>query len=518
MKLREDRESRASALVSPAILPVKTPPIPFSRLQPRVLTTKRHALEINRIEPPIPVPATSPSPGTTAVKATRPDPSADRETPSRPRRPARLPNPAILLLLLVLAAVAVAAGSLIAWRRAAERAAVAAWCLQFQTALDEQRLEAAQALLAPPALPPALPPGEADYQAARLARARNRPQDAILAMGRALDVGFPRDRLETLRAVLRAEAGEFRIVEPLLRAALDRTPPDELLPHAAEALARGLVAEFRFREALPVIERWIEARPRDPRPLWLRADVEARLDNNADKRVRDYREALRLDPDFQRARLDLAEQLRIVGRDEEALVEYRTYLRALPDDPLAKSGAGRAALNLGRFDEARTLLDQALALDPRDVDALVARATLDLRQNRPEQAARTLADAVAADPHNQPARYQYAIALRRLGRRAEADEQLAASARLKDELRDWNRIRLKLLAAPRDNDARVEAARWLLAHGREDEGLDWAELALKDDPNHQDAHRLLAEHYRAKGDPGRANHHRFQLREPDPEP
>ncbi len=65
---------------------------------------------------------------------------------------------------------------------------------------------------------------------------------------------------------------------------------------------------------------------------------------------------------------------------------------------------------------------------------------------------------------------------------------------------------------PLDAKLRSETASWLMEHGHEDEAVDWANLVLQGDPTHPAMNRLLADHFRKKGQPGLAKFYEAQMR------
>jgi hypothetical protein len=70
------------------------------------------------------------------------------------------------------------------------------------------------------------------------------------------------------------------------------------------------------------------------------------------------------------------------------------------------------------------------------------------------------------------------------------------------------KIRDVLLSEPNNCDLRFQIACWMMAHGRKEEGVDWARTALTIDPEHAATNALLAEHYRKQpGDMGLANYY-----------
>ena len=151
---------------------------------------------------------------------------------------------------------------------------------------------------------------------------------------------------------------------------------------------------------------------------------------------------------------------------------------------------------------------------PRDSEVLAARATLELHRGQSEKALALFGKAVDADPFDHWNHYQRMLILSRLGRKAEAEEERQTVERLKREQNRFEELSRLLLRNPLDSNLRSEAASWLMAHGHDDEAVDWANLVLKSDPTHAAMNRLLADHYRKKGEAGLANFYEVQTPRP----
>ena len=96
-----------------------------------------------------------------------------------------------------------------------------------------------------------------------------------------------------------------------------------------------------------------------------------------------------------------------------------------------------------------------------------------------------------------------------LGDSAGARSDRAASDRLKKDQAELLDLRDQLLNRPDDHDARSKVAAWMLTHGREQDGLDWAMAVLAKDPDHAPTCRLLADYYVRRPDgAGLANFYR----------
>lgn len=344
---------------------------------------------------------------------------------------------------------------------------------------------------------------EAHFLGARIAWAGNDPATARRELQRAWALGYPRESLVGLRGLLLARADQAAEAEPWLREAFEKSRPAD--PEVAEALARIYLRAFRLTEAGSVLDRWSREAPEDARPHLLMTEVDLRLDASYDDVIAHYRAALRRNPDLDKARLGLADQLRMSRRHAEAAAEYTAYLARRPEDELGYLGAGQNALDWGEETEAIRLLDRALMLAPRDSVVLAARGTVELRRRRFTKALDYFDRAVDASPFDSAHRYQRMLILSRLGRTAESDAERRALERIRADDKEFRRISLALRDSPTDSNLRSEAARWLMSHGHEEEAVDWANLVLRAEPTHPGMNRLLADYYRKKGQGGLAN-------------
>jgi tetratricopeptide (TPR) repeat protein len=349
---------------------------------------------------------------------------------------------------------------------------------------------------------------EVHYARARMAFARQQPEETIEALDRADVLGFDRDRLAILRAALHARMGLGTDAEPILRAALQDTARPQ--PEVAEGLTRLCLDRFQLSRALVYIDRWRRDAPCDARTYLFENEVVQRSDADPSVMIQNYRAALERDPGLDAARLGLAQQLQRAKRLDEAAPAYEDYLKSHPDSVEGLIGAGRNDLDLMQLDRAAARLDRAAELAPRDVEALLWRSVVDLRRNRPEDAEARLARAAGIDPHDSEVRYQWSVALQRMGQTEDARAQTREHVRLRNEHARMEDIRRALMNTPNDLNLSYLAAKWMLDHDRREEGLRWAEKVLAVDPHHRPTHQLLAEYHRRQGDSGSARYHEFR--------
>ena len=98
-----------------------------------------------------------------------------------------------------------------------------------------------------------------------------------------------------------------------------------------------------------------------------------------------------------------------------------------------------------------------------------------------------------------------------LGDAAGARADRLAFDRLKQDQKELLQMRERLMNFPDDNETRSKAAAWMFAHGREQDGLEWAMAILANNPDHGPTCRILADYYAKRPDgAGLANFYRLK--------
>jgi tetratricopeptide (TPR) repeat protein len=352
---------------------------------------------------------------------------------------------------------------------------------------------------------------EPHVRAAHRALTQGRLDEAAAELAEARQQDEPSTEVERLWGLLYGRAGRADDALPLLQRAWDGPGsegrgPD---PEVAEALARIAMQRFDFANAIQVLDRWAGQAPNDPKPLVMRSEIDRRIGVERIVTIGHLREALRRDPTCDEARLSLAEILYIDGQYAESSEHYAAYAARHPDNAAGHVGVGIAARVQGEVAKAVAALDLALVLAPDDTLALRERAAIDLHAGHADDALRRLDRAIKADPFDPELRYQRSLALGQLGRRDEAVAERRASEQLRREHAKMAEIANQLINQPADNTLRCLAARWMIDHGRVEEAVQWAQLVLRNQPDHPEANRLLADYHQRRGELGLANFHRL---------
>jgi tetratricopeptide (TPR) repeat protein len=147
--------------------------------------------------------------------------------------------------------------------------------------------------------------------------------------------------------------------------------------------------------------------------------------------IGEYEQALRFNPDYVDARLDLASVLLGLGRPREAAVQCREALRLMPNHIGARVNLGNALLQMGKLPEAITEYEQAVRIEPDFVEAHNGLGSALFRLGRFTEATQHWDQAVRIKPDYVDAHLNLGIALLRLGRVTEATEHCEQVVRLR---------------------------------------------------------------------------------------
>lgn len=180
---------------------------------------------------------------------------------------------------------------------------------------------------------------------------------------------------------------------------------------AENNLAKILVDERRFAEALPYLNASLKAWPDAPIGL-LNRGVALRWLGRDDESIADLKRALELEPDFALARSELAK---------------------------SENDAGAAALSAGDLKRAGQLLTAAIRLDPNLAIAWANIGRILISAHRPVPALQALEEALRLQPDFPEAQNDLGAAFVLLGRPADAIPHYEAALRLRPDFPDAER-------------------------------------------------------------------------------
>jgi len=207
------------------------------------------------------------------------------------------------------------------------------------------------------------------------------------------------------------------------------------------------------------------------------ADYYLQHGRNEEARQHDA-EALRINPMYMEARLNLALALSLLGRPGDAEVEYRRALEQQPEGKqmaLAHSGLGAALAAQHRTTEALPELELAVRLRPESAEGHYNLGTALAELGRNPEAASELTIAVRLEPGDAEAHYRLAVALAAQDKRNEAADEFAVVAQLR----------------PADAVTQYNLAIALARAGRLDEAIAHFSEALRLKPDFEAARQAL---------------------------
>jgi len=373
--------------------------------------------------------------------------------------------------------------------------------------------------------------GEMEMLAARMHRRQGRPNEMEQSLRRAVRSGVDPKLASLERALVAAQAGNLDSVESQLFDALRNGVGDAA--EISDAYANGLAILSRFDQALQVLAAWRTDYPQDPRPPYRMGRI---YEHQAiwDKAEDHYREAIKVAPRYYSARYRLGRVLMYDRQFEAAKREFSTCLSM--ENPLAAQIQIASCLKaLASTDQAARLLREVLQHDDSEILASYAAleetpehheaarilGDLEFELGNNAEAVRWLEQALVFNDRDSSTRYSLAVTLREMGRNEEAEKHFARFHVVREALSRANVLRSRIQADSDDIASRYELGELLLTHESTRMGVFWLRSVLEIQPNHQGAHRSLADHYSdlARNDSGYqslAAFHRQQLRPDEP--
>jgi Flp pilus assembly protein TadD len=240
-------------------------------------------------------------------------------------------------------------------------------------------------------------------------------------------------------------------------------------------LALGQLNQGRYKQALKLARAGGKRHKRHPAFANIEGIALSSLGKNRDA-VGAFQKALRLDPEFNDARKNLAQALILLQKDDAALKLLNKYLSALPGDAGAWYLLGQTQMNLGDFDGAVHSAGQSLKLVQNQARVYNLRA---IAQNCLGDEAQALADFEAAlrcNPDDVETLVNISLPLARQTRFAEADQAARKAVAL----------------APQHRGARLRLAMHLLESGDNDGARDAFHAVLDLSPGDPEAIEQLA--------------------------
>ena len=342
---------------------------------------------------------------------------------------------------------------------------------------------------------------------ARIARKLAFDEEQVRYLTHARDKGADRRKLELEVMLSEAQRGQLsKLRSQLSKVLKEGGSGDEI----GNAYVEGCLISYRLDEALSMINVWQADFPADGRPHFLRGRILEHRTNmpGAEK---EFRIALEKQPKYAAASYNIAQNLVLAQKPEDAIRFFRICARDLGSPVPGLVGESHCLRLLRRYDEAQKFLekaeraDQSLAIhgfrlvgesrEAGKTKLIAEQGRLAAETNDHARAVTFLEQALESAPLDWRIRYQLALSQRQVGQLDPARQNLQRVEETKAALASCDRLFDLLRKDPGNIPARLHIGKIFLQYLSENQGLVWLNSVLDSDPNNGEAHRLLAEYF-----------------------
>ena len=326
-----------------------------------------------------------------------------------------------------------------------------------------------------------------------------------------------------------------------LQNALKEKLPPSLGPHLQVALGVAYAENGDSDRAIETLRSVIKSHPDLAEAHFNLAALYAKKGPSLgySEAIAEYKKTLRVDPNYDDARLFLGKVLANLGNFSDAITYLEEYVRHRPGDPEGYHLLGSTYRDSNQLSKAESMLERAEKLNPNNYDIRYELGMVLAQTGKTDEAITQLDAAKRLNPNGAEAHYQLALLYRKKGNEAQSKEEFQVFQKLKaletEETTAGNRNNEgnKLLAAGKVQEA-VQAyreavqldptnAQWhynlSLALGKlGDRNGERTELekVVKLDPSMAGAHNQLGLSYLAAGRDGDAEREFKEALEIDP--
>ena len=180
--------------------------------------------------------------------------------------------------------------------------------------------------------------------------------------------------------------------------------------------------------------------------------------------IAEFREAIRLRPDYVAAHAILGAVLKDQGKLDEAIAQFREAIRIQPDFAVAYYVLGDALLDQGKLEEGIAALRDAIRLQPDNALAHNGLGVALSKQEKLEEAITAYREAIRIQPDDADTRNNLGAALRDQGKLEEAIAEFRQAIQIEPDLAlAHNNLAWSLVLSPRRRAAQYDEA---LIHAR----------------------------------------------------
>jgi len=212
------------------------------------------------------------------------------------------------------------------------------------------------------------------------------------------------------------------------------TQPDPKIQQVKDMLAKGLelLDKGQLIEADALFTRIVDLLPGYTTGHWARGKVQMGFGRH-DNAIPHFQKAVRLDPNFIRARADLGISYASLGDLGSAIEQFEAIIEIDPESANAHMLLGRARAQRRQFPEALASYREAVRADPKFIPGQLALAGLLSLRGQNDQAATALAEAIRLNPKEDQLIGALASVLNEQGKSGQARTRFEQALKIKSE-------------------------------------------------------------------------------------
>lgn len=333
-------------------------------------------------------------------------------------------------------------------------------------------------------------------------------ETALLRCQTARRIGDPQAIRSSLDALETLGASPRRIEREQILALAHSGKMREAAPHMSRLLTDldgdnrdvscsyivGFLRAQRYREAGALIDALMKDDPENPFPWYARGRVFA-LQQLLPKAEADFREALKLSPEWSEPAIELAELLHESHRQRDAMPLFQKLLDQQQFAVRAAVGLADCLKSIGEPQQAAAVLEQARNAGQADAAWWIALGRLHFEEGRFVEAETALQRGLQLQPWADDALFTLAQCQRQLQKDDIAAENFRRVEDFRAALSKLRNLQDQITASPTDELVRMEAAELMLKFQDPQDGVVALQGVLDLNPNNKQAHKLLADYF-----------------------
>ena len=272
------------------------------------------------------------------------------------------------------------------------------------------------------------------------------------------------------------------------------------------ALAQGYMIQGNSAGASQTLSLWAELFENDFQLEFWRG-VLATQNYQLDQAVPAFQRSIELNPNYPRARLELAEVLIEQAKFEEAKSGYQWLAERFPNNQEYITGYARCLLNLGYPDQAVEQLNKLSDVTRLPSPELSLVCETNLEAGRVEEASKQASILLNRWPKALPYLQLQARCKAKLNQQSESDSLFAQAAESQTKRPEVDRMLEQLAVDEGNQQLRIDLGEMMMTYLDPAGGVGFVQMASRMAPNNLRGHQLLSYYYDREGKTDAATAH-----------